>query len=96
MPKGITKEELIHVSEVARLKLTDAELDLFTKQVSDIIDWFNELSSIDTKDVEPSFHPLPTVNVTREDKVLKCFTLEEAMSNTENKEAGFFKAPRIV
>ncbi len=96
MPKGITKEELIHVSEVARLKLTDAEIDLFTKQVGDIIDWFNELSSIDTKDVAPSFHPLTTVNVTREDKTEKCFNKEETFSNTEHKEDGYFKGPRIV
>lgn len=96
MPKGITKEELIHVSEVARLKLTDAEIELFTKQVSAILDWFKELSEIDTKDVAPSFHPLETVNITRDDIIEKGFTKDEAFSNTENKEAGFYKAPRIV
>jgi len=90
------EKELIHVAEVARLKLSYDEVKLFTKQVSDILDWFKELSEIDTKDVKPSFHPLETVNVMREDVIGKCFTKDEVFGNTKHKEKGFFKGPRIV
>lgn len=96
MPKGIKKEELLHVAEIARLELTEEEIKLFSKQVSDVIEWFKELGKINTKDVAPSFHPLETVNVTREDVVKECFSKEETFANTNNKEKGFFKGPRIV
>ncbi len=96
MQSGITREELQHVAEIARLNLTEKEIEQFLGQINDIISWFRELGEIDTKDVEPSFHPLETVNVTREDKVEKCFTKEETFSNADNAEEGYFKAPRIV
>lgn len=97
MPEsGISIEELKHVAEVARLNLTEKELETFQKQIGDIINWFKQLGEIDTKDVKPSFHPLETVNVSREDKVEKCMTHDEAFSNTDHEEEGYFKAPRIV
>ncbi len=94
--KGISRDELLHVAGIARLKLTGEEIELFSKQVSDIIEWFKELSKIKTAGVKPSFHALETINVTREDKAGECFSKEQVFSNTDNKEKGFFKGPRIV
>lgn len=93
---GLSEKELEHVAEVARIKLTSDELKSFTKQANDIIDWFLELSNINTNGVEPSFHPLKTINVMREDEVGECFTKDEVFGNTKHKEKGFFKGPRIV
>ena len=96
MPKGISKEELLHVAEVARLKLTEQEVELFSKQASDIIEWSKELGKIDTKNVKPSAHPLETINVAREDQEEECLKREEVFANTDHKKKGFFKGPRIV
>ncbi|MFA5405972.1 MAG: Asp-tRNA(Asn)/Glu-tRNA(Gln) amidotransferase subunit GatC [Candidatus Nanoarchaeia archaeon] len=93
---SLTESELRHVASIARLDLTDAEVKAFTKQADDIIVWFDELSKVDTKGVKPSFHPLLTQNVFREDKVGVCLSQEESLSNTSHKEDGFFKGPRSV
>ena len=84
------------VAGIARLDLSDAEVTTFSKQFDDIIAWFNEISEIDTKGVEPSFHPLKTENVFRDDVVKPCLTQEESLVNTSHKEGGFFKGPRAV
>lgn len=96
MPKGISRDELLHVAEVARLKLSDKEVELFAKQASDIIEWFKELQEVNTKDVKPSPHPLETVNVSREDEVKPSYAKDEVFINTEHKEKGFFKGPKII
>ena len=78
------------------LELSKEEVNKFTKEFTAVIDWFNELSVVDTKGVKPSFHPLKTENVFREDKVENCLSQEESLSNTSHKEEGFFKGPKAV
>lgn len=84
------------VAGIARLNLTDEEVKTFTRQFDDIIAWFNEISEIDTKGVEPSFHPLKTENIFRDDIIGSCLSQEESLSNTSHKEDGFFKGPKSV
>jgi len=92
----VTEDLVRKVASIARLDLTDEEVKTFTKQFGDVIDWFNELGKVDTKGVRPSFHPLKTENVFREDKVEKCLSQDESLSNTSHEEDGFFKGPRAV
>ena len=90
-------QELVRkVAKVARIDLTDAEVATFAKQFDDIISWFDELSKEDTKGVSPSFHPLKTENVFREDEVDKCLSQDESLSTTTHKGGGFFKGPRAA
>ncbi len=97
MPKkGVNENELLHVAEIARLKLSDEEIKLFSKQIGDVIAWFDKLSEVDTKNVKPSMHPLENVNVAREDSVEECLDTKDVFANTNHKEKGFFKGPRIV
>lgn len=96
MKKTINEEELRHVARVARLELSDEEVVKLTKELGSVLDWFNELSSIDTKGIKPSFHPTMISNIMREDKPEKCWGNETALSNAKNKEKGHFKAPKIV
>ncbi len=84
------------VARIARLNLTSEEVKKFSTQFKDIIKWFDELSKADTKGVKPSFHPLITENVFREDETEKCLTQEESLINTRHKEKGYFKGPRSV
>ena len=92
----VTSELVKKVASVARLDLSDDEVSTFTKQFDDIIAWFDELSQIDTKGVSPSFHPLTTENVFREDKIEQCLSQVESLSNSTHTEKGFFKGPRSV
>lgn len=88
-------EQLVkRVAENARLKLSEHELEKFTKQLEDILKAFKEIDKVDTDNVKPSFHPQEIKNVFREDKAKEWKW--EPLSNTEHKEKKYFKGPRIV
>ena len=64
---SISKEEVKHVSELAKLELSDTELDVFTSQLDDIIGMAEQLSEVDTTDVPVTTHITDVMNVMRED-----------------------------
>ena len=96
MKVKINKDLIEHVAEVARLKLTDKEVEKFSKELREIIESFSKLDEVDTKGIEPSLQPVELKNMLREDKEEKSFTQEEALSLTEHKKNGYFKGPKAV
>ena len=92
MPESIVEK----IAKVARLSLTDAEKAKFEKDINDILKAFSSLDRAKTDGVEPAFQPIETKNALRDDVVEECLSQEEALSNTEHKEDGFFKGPRVV
>jgi aspartyl-tRNA(Asn)/glutamyl-tRNA(Gln) amidotransferase subunit C len=92
----IDRQTVEHVAKLARVDLTDKEIEKFSEEFSDILDLFSSLKDVDTDGVEPSFHPIELKNSVREDEPEKCLTQEEALANAEQKEDGFFKGPRSV
>jgi aspartyl-tRNA(Asn)/glutamyl-tRNA(Gln) amidotransferase subunit C len=90
-------EKLIkNVANLARLKLSEEEEKRFLEDFKNILSAFSDISKCDTKNTKPSIQPVVLKNRTREDKPGKCLTNEEALSNTENKEDGYFKGPKAV
>ena len=63
----ITVKDVEHVAKLARLELTEEEKQKYTKQLSDILKYANELNEVDTEGIEPMSHALPFYNVTRWD-----------------------------
>ena len=96
MKVKINKELIEHVAEVARLKLTDKEVEKFSKELKDIIGVFSKIDKVDTKNVETSLQPVELKNMLREDKEEKTFSQEEALSLSVHKKDGYFKGPRAV
>ena len=96
MKVEITKELIEHVAEVARLKLTDKEIEKFSKELKEIIGVFSNIDKVDTKNIEASLQPVELKNMLREDKEEKTFSQEEALSLSEHKKDGYFKGPRAV
>lgn len=92
----LTKELIQNVAEVARLKLTDKEIESFTKELKEVLDNFSTIDKCNTSNTNPSFQPVELKNALREDKEEKCLTQEQALSNTENKKDGYFKGPKAV
>lgn len=92
----ITKKEVEHVAKLARLELTEDEKEKFTRQFSNILDYFNQLSEVNTENIEPMAHAIPMVNVMREDKVKLSYSRDEIIANAPLEENGFFKVPRIT
>ncbi len=93
----ITKEEVLHVARLARLELTEDELHKFTDQMDSILSWMDKLASLDTKDVEPTYHALDNLsNVLRKDEPGDSLSQHSVLANAPSREGGFFKVPRIV
>ncbi len=90
----VSEDVIRKVAKIARLELTDEEVEEFTKQIDDILEVFKSLEKIDTKDVKPSFQPIEIKNVWREDKVKEYEW--DPLSNADNKEDNYFKGPRSV
>jgi len=65
----ISKEQVKHIAKLARLGLTEAEVEKFQKELSLILKYVEKLKEVDIKGVEPTFHALKIENVLREDKV---------------------------
>jgi len=92
----IDKTTLSRVAAVARLKLTEGEIEQFRKELAGILETFEVLQKVDVKGVEPTLHPVPISNVLREDKPEQSLPVGAAMSNAEQKEGRLFKGPRSV
>jgi len=96
MKVKIDKKLIEHVADVARLKLTESEIEKFSKELKEIIDVFSKIDKVDTKNVETSLQPVELKNMLREDKEEKSFTQEEVLSLTEHKKDGYFKGPKAI
>ena len=85
-----------HLAMLARLGLTDAEVQKLEGQLGGILDYFKQLDAVDTTGIEPTSHAFPLFNVWQEDKAQAGFTLEEALMNAPKKRGGEFVVPRVV
>ena len=95
--ENFTKETIEHVSKLALIDLKEEEKEKFLKQLSDIISYFKKLDALNTKNIEPTTHPIDNLkNVFREDIPWESMSNEEALKNTQYKKDGYFKVPRIL
>lgn len=92
----LTREEVEHVALLGRLALTPEELERFTVQLNAILEYFEQLRSINTEGVPPTSHVIPLQNVFREDVVEESLPVEDALQNAPSRLAETFRVPRIV
>jgi aspartyl-tRNA(Asn)/glutamyl-tRNA(Gln) amidotransferase subunit C len=90
---GITRDEVLHVARLARLELTEAEIELFQEQLSEILDAVSKVSELDLKDVPPTAHPLDVANAWAEDEPHDCLPLEDVFANAPDRERNLFRTP---
>ncbi len=93
---NITPEIVKRVAANARLNLKEDEVKHFAAEMKEIIGLFEKLAEVDTSNVEPSFHPIPVKNVSREDVPGECLDREKALSLTPHKKDGYFRGPKVV
>lgn len=89
----ISREQLLHVADLARLELRDDELERLGAQLNDIIGAVSKVSELDLTDVPPTSHPLDVVNVWGEDEPHESLPVDAALSNAPEREGSFFKVP---
>jgi aspartyl-tRNA(Asn)/glutamyl-tRNA(Gln) amidotransferase subunit C len=90
---AISKDEVLHVARLARLALTDEEVERLGAQLNAILDAVGKVSELDLEGVEPTAHPLDLVNVWAEDEPQQSLPVEDALANAPEREQGFFKVP---
>ena len=93
---SLTRAEVEHVARLARLALTDEELDALTPELAKILEYAAQVSALDTEGVPPTAHPLPLVNVFRPDEVQPCLPRDEVLAAAPATEDGRFRVPRIL
>jgi aspartyl-tRNA(Asn)/glutamyl-tRNA(Gln) amidotransferase subunit C len=92
---ALTSEEVLHIARLARISLSDADVQRFTAQLSGILDQFAALAAVDTEGLEPTAHPLPLSNVMRADLVAPSLTRDEVLANAPEQEDGFFRVRAV-
>ena len=96
MKMKITKEEVRHVADLARLDLDDAAVDTFAGQLGTILEYVDTLNHVDTTGVRPTSHAISLTNAFREDVPTVHLEREKALANAPEKEDGSFLVPKIV
>jgi aspartyl-tRNA(Asn)/glutamyl-tRNA(Gln) amidotransferase subunit C len=90
---AITRDQVLHVARLARLDLSDDELERLTGELGAILDAVSKVAELDLSDVPPTSHPLDVVNAWEEDEPHACLPLEDVLANAPSSENGMFKVP---
>lgn len=92
----LTRQEAQYVARLARLALSEAELDLYATQLAAVLEHAAAVSALDTEGVDPTAHPLPLRNVMRPDDPVACLDRDVVLESAPASEDGRFKVPRIL
>ena len=92
----ITKEEVERVAHLARLNLSEEELETMTSQLDIILSYVVKLDELDTTGVQPMTHAFSVSNAFREDRVTASLTRDEALANAPCQNGEAFVVPRII
>ena len=91
----ITRDEVLHVAKLARLALSEEEVERFRGQLSAILEAVGKVSELDLDGVPPTSHPLDLVNVLAEDDPVPSLSREAVLANAPDPEDGFFGVPPV-
>ena len=92
----VTPEEVRHVARLAHIALSDAEVAQFQQQLAHILEYIEQLQTINTDAVEPTSHVLPLKNVLRDDVARPCLPAETVAALAPARQGPFIKVPRVI
>ncbi|MDA0833712.1 MAG: Asp-tRNA(Asn)/Glu-tRNA(Gln) amidotransferase subunit GatC [Planctomycetota bacterium] len=95
MTEHITRDEVLKVAHLARLKLMPEEVDQFTAQLSNVLEYVSRLDELDTENVEPMAHAVELSNVFREDEISPSIPIAAALLNSPKTDGRYFLVPQI-
>lgn len=93
---SLTVDEVRWVAHLARLQVSDADLDVMTRQLGNILDYVQQLQQVRTDGVEPMAHPLPIQNVFREDAEGSSLPVDAALANAPSRQKDFYSVPAVL
>ncbi len=92
----LSREEVLHIALLARLGLSEAEVDRASEQLSNILENFEILQQIDTSGIPPTTQSITLQNVVREDEVAPSLPLEDVLANAPHREGGFLRVRAVL
>lgn len=93
---GVSRDDIIHIAKLSRLEFTDEELEKYTKDLYNIVNFANTLSEIDVTGVKPTNHILDIKNVFRKDEVKPSYDRDLILKNAPTKAGGCVSVPKVV
>lgn len=93
---SLTADEVRWVAHLARLELTDAELEAITRELGAILNYVNQLQQAPTEGVEPLAHPLPVQSVFRGDEPAPSLPVDAALANAPDRRGAFYGVPAVL
>ena len=92
----LSREEVHHIALLARLGLTETELERLREQLSNILENFQILQPVDTTDVPPTAQPIPLQNVTKDDEVVPSLPADDVLANAPQRDGEFFRVKAVL
>ncbi len=92
----LSREEVLHIGTLCRMSLSEAELERFQEQISNILENFDILKEVDTDNVPPTAYPIHLQNVIREDKAAPCLPQSDILANAPHQEDGYFRVKAVL
>ena len=96
MCSSLTREDVAHVAKLARLSLSDEELDLFTVQLRQVLEHAADMNTLDLENVVATAHPFGLINVTRADELRPSLARDVVLAMAPDAREGRFAVPRIM
>lgn len=92
----ISREELLKLAALARLRLDESEISQFQKDIAEMLEYVKTLDQVDTSRIQPQSQETNTGNVLREDAVTQSLSADEALKNAPERIDNYFKVPKVV
>jgi len=96
MPDALSLDEVRHVAKLARLRLTDEELEAYRSQLSSVLEHIATLAAVDTEGVEPMAHPLDVTNRLADDTVSEPMPIEALLRNAPARLERYLAVPKVL
>lgn len=96
MAAQIPLDQVKHVAKLARLSLSNEQLEKLAGQLESILGYVNQIQSVDVTGVEPMAHALPISNIFRDDTVKESLPVEKVLANAPDSDPPFFKVPKVI
>ena len=90
------REEVVHIALLARLGLSEEELEKFSGQLSHILENFEVLQQVDTSDTPPTAHSIALQNVVKDDEVVPSLPPDQILANAPRREGEFFRVKAVL
>ena len=93
---AISKEEIVHIAKLASLNLSEAEIERYAKDMTEILDFANMINSVDTDQIKETIAANENYNVFRKDEVIPSENRDLLLQNAPSKDEGMFRIPKVI